>query len=670
MNGSAFMSRYVLSALAAVAFAAAAFANEKSSGLVGDAHKKLRQRDAAGALKSATDAVAADPGDGDAQTLLQDILRRDKPEKDLLAQYRAAAAAKPDDPMLAWLAARLLKPDDAAREFGLLAQKFPDSPWPHDGRAVAFAALGRWKEAAAEHDAAIDAGPREPCFRVSQARTHEAAGEWPQAVESWKLAVGMRPNDRLFLLGLGEALRRSALLDDAVVQFEAAAKLDPSDPEAPYRIGLARMDAGRDDEALKSLDAAIALDKLYMDAYAAAVRAAVGRARAAAASAKRDLVEADFAPAIGYGTRAVQADGASAAAHTVAGHAQEAASDVASAHAEDAVREYDAAVGLLPVTDAARVEALVGKAHALLVLGRWDESVAVADQALLQDEKCATAYLTAGRALQGKGVPEDALKKYYGPGLKACPDDNALRHARAIVLWQDGKTGDAKKDLEAVTAAEPKNGRYQLTLGELYYDLKMYPQAEKAALVAADVRPRDPMAWRVLGRTCTSLKKYDQAAEAFEEVVKLVEGVPPDPAPAPDAGGQPGGQPAGQPGGQPAGQPGGQPAGQPGGQPPAQPGGQPATPAPQPPEGGTPAPAPAPAPSDPNAPAKDPGGNAPAAPAADPKHAKAEHLYLTLIYADHLNDKEKAKVHARKWLDEGGTDPNIDSWIQDLLADK
>ena len=73
-------------------------------------------------------------------------------------------------------------------------------------------------------------------------------------------------------------------------------------------------------------------------------------------------------------------------------------------------------------------------------------------------------------------------------------------------------------------------------------------------------------------------------------------------------------------------------------------------------------------PADPNAPAKDAGGNAPAA--ADPKHAKAEHLYLTLIYADHLNDKEKAKLHARKWLDQGGSDPNIDSWIQDLLADK
>jgi tetratricopeptide (TPR) repeat protein len=635
------MSRLVLSALVAAALASAAFANEKSAGLVGDAHRKLRTRDAAGAVKAATDAVAADPGDGEAQILLQELLRRDRPEKDLVAQYRAAAAAKPDDPMLACLAARLLKPDDAVREFGSIASRFPASPWPHDGRAVALAALGRWKEAGEEHDAAIAAGPREPRFRVTQARTYEAAGQWQQAVESWRLAVGLRPNDRILVMGLGEALRRGGFLDDAVAQFEAAAKLDPADPEAPYRIGLARIDGRRDDEALKSLDAAIALDRLYIDAYAAAVRAAVGRARSAAATAKRDLVEADFAPALGYGTRAVQADPSSVAAHVAAGHAQEAAAEVAMSHAEDAVREYDAAVGLLPATDPGRVEALVGKAHALLVLGRWDESAAVADQALLHDEKCATAYLTAGRALEGKGSPEDALKRYYGPGLRACPDSNELKHARAIVLWQDGKSGDAKKDLLAVVAAEPMNGRYQLTLGELYYDLKMYPEAEKALLVAADRRPRDPAAWRVLGRTCTSLKKYDLAAQAFEEVVLLVEGG--GPAPAPAAGGDAGGQP------------------------PAQPGGQPAGPAPEPPKDGGGQPAP---PPDPKAPGGDAGGGAPAPSPVAPQQAKSEHLYLTLIYADHLNDKEKAKAHARKWLDQGGSDPNIDSWIQDLLADK
>jgi hypothetical protein len=41
-----------------------------------------------------------------------------------------------------------------------------------------------------------------------------------------------------------------------------------------------------------------------------------------------------------------------------------------------------------------------------------------------------------------------------------------------------------------------------------------------------------------------------------------------------------------------------------------------------------------------------------------------------MIYSDHLNDKEKAKAHAKKWVEQGGKNPNLDSWVQNLLADK
>ena len=41
-----------------------------------------------------------------------------------------------------------------------------------------------------------------------------------------------------------------------------------------------------------------------------------------------------------------------------------------------------------------------------------------------------------------------------------------------------------------------------------------------------------------------------------------------------------------------------------------------------------------------------------------------------MIYEDHLNDHEKAKAHARKFVDQGGTNVNLDQWVQKLLAEK
>ena len=72
-----------------------------------------------------------------------------------------------------------------------------------------------------------------------------------------------------------------------------------------------------------------------------------------------------------------------------------------------------------------------------------------------------------------------------------------------------------------------------------------------------------------------------------------------------------------------------------------------------PPAGGAPAPAPA-------------GG----ATSSDDDLLKKAHLYLAIIFADHLKKRDKAKEHARKFVALGGTDQNLQSFIDDLLTDK
>jgi len=622
------LRRGTRAAIALLAFALAAassassWANEKSAPLVDDARRKLRVRDVPGALKSLASAVAADPADADAQILYQDVQLRGQTAAALLPQYKANAAAQPDDPLLSYLAARLEKPDDAAHVFDKLQTRFPESALLHEGRATALAQLprdaARDKEIAAELEQAVSIGPRDPRLRTAQARNFERVGLWPLAIDTWRFALGMRPADRSIMIGLGEALRRSGALDDAVAQFETAAKLDPTDPEPRYRIGLARRDAGRHADALKEFDAAIAIDKGYVDAYCAAARTALSLARKTASAANREPVETEFAPALGYGARAVQADAQSVAAHFALAAAEEATSEIAWVgtvsgpaaappaaapgtppaappaaaevpHGENAMKEYDAVLGMVGATSPDRVTALLGKAYMLLLAGKFDEAVATADKANDQDDHAESSYLYGGRGLQLKGEAKDAEKKFYDAGLKIAPDSAKLRHARGMASWQDNKVIDAKKDLEAAVQLEPKNGRFQLSLGEVYYELKNYKPAVAALVVATDALPGDVTAWRALGRACTGLKDFENSATAYEQVVKLLEG-PPEPAKPADG--------------------------------------------------------------------------------SKPELATTEHLYLALLYADHLNDKDKAKAHAKKWLDQGGTNPNLDSYIQQLLADK
>lgn len=73
-------------------------------------------------------------------------------------------------------------------------------------------------------------------------------------------------------------------------------------------------------------------------------------------------------------------------------------------------------------------------------------------------------------------------------------------------------------------------------------------------------------------------------------------------------------------------------------------------------------------------PANASGGPEPGAGAA-PANADDElliqaHLYLMLIYSDHVKKRDKAKEHAKKFVQLGGDDPNLQSLLDDLLADK
>ena len=584
-----------------------ALAADAPNPFVDEARVKIRKKDMRGAIAALEKAIAANAGDADANMLYQDVARDVVGAESMLTTYRQKASAKPDDALAAFLYARLLPPEEALKEFDKQAKQFSGSPWPRAGRARTLEALGKAAEATAEYDAAIIAAPTEIRFRAYQAYGFERAGNAAGAGDAWRAVLAERPNDRAARIGVAESARKLGAYDDALAILAEVVKADPADAEAQYRVGVTNFDAGKLDEAIKAFDAALASDRTFVEAYCAAAEAALRKALETAESEKRDPQEKDFEKSIGYASKAAAVGSDRADAHFSLGAAHEAAGESAQMHYDSAVVEYDSGLTYLALPSPEKVRTLCAKAFVMLRLQKWDLALAAADKALSIDEKCVPAYAHAGFALCAQGRQDEAIKNYYRKGLKVAPDDARLHHATGVALWEMAKEVDAKKELEAAHKAEPKNYRYALTLGQLYYDLKMYRQAGELVSKIVDERPKDVEVWRTYGRICCQSKDWDQAIESYETIIKLIEG---EPAAAPAGNG---GAPAG-------------------------------------------GPAPAPAATEPAV--------------GDEDLLIKAHLYLTIIYADHMKKRDKAKEHAKRYVQLGGNDENIQWLIDQLLADK
>lgn len=501
---------------------AASAAEGGASGLIADARKKARQQDLPSAVRLLEQAIAAEPANADAHILYQDLARETSGLAPLVDAYRKRAAEAPQDPLFAFLLARLQPPDQSLAAFEKQATAFPQSPWPHAGKARALENLGKFADAITQHDLAVErAGADAPRFLAFRAFSFERAGQLESAIEAWKALLAKAPADPSARYGLGDVLRRAGQLDEAVAVLDEARKAAPADPEPSYRIGLVHMDAEKWDDAIKAFDAALSADKSMLEALCAGSEAAIARARATAKKEKKALEEKDLEGAVGYADKAVVIAPESAYAHFALAAAYEARGEVNFDNYELALKEYDAALERTPIPGPAKVRTLTARAFCLLRLGRWEEAVDAAQRAIDIDKNCAAAWGHGGHALAALGKQKDAIDRFYKPGMKACPDDPRLLHDYGVALREMKKPNDARKPLEDAKKLDPKNGLYRLSLGELYYELGRFKDAVAELFEATELLPRDVTAWRCYGRACYAGKFWDEAATAYEKVLEL-----------------------------------------------------------------------------------------------------------------------------------------------------
>lgn len=115
--------------------------------------------------------------------------------------------------------------------------------------AAAYAAAGRYPEAAREVDIAVRADPGALELRRQAARIHEQAGHLESAIGHLEAAIQIAPEDAESWIRLGELEKARQNVADAYVAYRRAAELAPEQIRAVAGLALTADSLGFEDEA-------------------------------------------------------------------------------------------------------------------------------------------------------------------------------------------------------------------------------------------------------------------------------------------------------------------------------------------------------------------------------------------------------------------------------------
>jgi Flp pilus assembly protein TadD len=137
------------------------------------------------------------------------------------------------------------------------------SPAPQDPGAVAaaYAAAGRYEEAAREIDVAVRSHPSDVALRRQAAQIHTEAGQVDAAVGHLEAAIEVAPNDADVWFALGDLEKKRENVSDAYIAYRRAAELAPSDIRAVSGLALTADSLGFDEEARSAYDRWAELEK-------------------------------------------------------------------------------------------------------------------------------------------------------------------------------------------------------------------------------------------------------------------------------------------------------------------------------------------------------------------------------------------------------------------------
>ncbi len=298
-------------------------------------------------------------------------------------------------------------------------------------RAVAYARLGRSKEALADYNKAVELFPEYPAAYNNRGNLLLSLGQPKEAVKDFDRSILLAPSYAAAYSNRANARLVLGQPNDALTDFTKAIELMPASAAPLSGRGLAYLASGKPHAAIRDFSRAVNADARFASAYRNRAEARIGVGQ------KEESIE-DLSRAIAF-------DMSNAELYIARGYAYMSAANVASA-----IKDFTRAIEL----DARSAPAYAARGLANSLAEAYDEAYADLNRALEIDPRLASAF--AFRAYAYKQNNQlDIASKDVETALKLSSDLPEALWVRGEISEARGEADTAVADLRNALARKP-----------------------------------------------------------------------------------------------------------------------------------------------------------------------------------------------------------------------
>jgi tetratricopeptide (TPR) repeat protein len=361
---------------------------------------------------------------------------------------------------------RLFEYEEAVSTLKALVKLNPDSILGYYYLGRTYTQMKLYRDALGYFDKVLELRPEFDQAIIDKAATYEAMGDYPHAIDTYRTLLNQDEHRAAVLQRLIQLLLQQRRFPEALEYLRLSAQSGLGGQETARKIGLVHLELEQFDEAI-----AVFGEMLANDPTADNIR-------------------------------------------LYRGIAYEEKDDLDNAYAEFSKISRNSAQYLEAVS------------HIALILkeqGKFDMAIAVLTETITAHPGNFELYLNVSALYESIDRPQASLDILL-ENEKQFAKDPRLHFRIGVLLDKLGKRAESINRMKQVLQLDPKDAQALNYLGYSYAEMGIHlEEALKYITEALTIRPRDAFILDSLGWTYFKLKRYDDAVEALEEAISLVD---------------------------------------------------------------------------------------------------------------------------------------------------